>query len=99
MANITSQHILSTSATLLGFTLFVITSMEITNYAELSIVDEFTSVVSLSLIFSCLFSFFSIRSTNKIRENQLETIADYLFAGSLLGILIIISLIALHIIK
>jgi hypothetical protein len=99
MANKTSQHILSTSATLLGFCLFVITSMQITNYSELSIIDEFTSVVALALIFSCLFSFFSIRSTNKIREDRLETIADYLFAFSLLGILLIILLIALHIIK
>jgi hypothetical protein len=99
MANKTSQHILNTSATLLGFCLFVITSMQITNYAESSIVDEFTSVVALLLIFSCLFSFFSIRSTNNIKEKQLETIADYLFAGSLLGILIIILLIAFHIIK
>jgi hypothetical protein len=73
--------------------------MEITSYAKLSIIDEFTSVIALSLIFSCLFSFFSIRSTEEIRVKQLETIADYLFATSLLGILIIISLIALHIIK
>ena len=99
MANRTSQHILSTSATLLGFCLFVITSMQIANYSELSVIDEFTAIVALALIFSCLFSFFSIRSTNKIREDRLETIADYLFAFSLLGILIIIVLIALHIIK
>jgi hypothetical protein len=99
MSNKTSQHILSTSATLLGFCLFVITSMQITNYSELSLIDEFTSIVALALIFSCLFSFFSIRSTNKFREDRLETIADYLFAFSMLGILMIIVLIALHIIK
>ncbi len=99
MANQTSQHILSTAATLLGFCLIVITSMDITNYSDSSIVDEFTSGIALSLIFSCLFSFLSIRSADQIREKQLDTIADYLFFLSLCGILIIILLIAFHIIK
>ena len=99
MANNTSQHILSTSANLLGFCLFVITSLHISNHAETSFIDEFTSVIALILIFSCLFSFISIRTTNQKRELQLETIADYLFVSSLGGILIIILLISLNFIK
>ncbi len=99
MANQTSQHILTTSATLLGFCLIVITSMDITNYADSSIVDEFTSGIALLLISTCMFSFFSIRSTDQIKEKKLETIADYLFVASLIGILIIILLIVFHIIK
>jgi hypothetical protein len=51
------------------------------------------------LIVSCLFSFFSIRTSNHIIEKRLETVADYLFIVSLLGILIIISLITLNYIK
>ena len=82
MANQTSQHMLSTAATLLGFCLIVITSMDITNYSDSSIVDEFTSGIALSLIFACMFSFFSIRSTNQIKEKKLETIADYLFIAA-----------------
>ena len=61
--------------------------------------DEFTSVVALSLIFSCLFSFFSIRTSHLRKEKQLETIADYLFVAALTGILIIIVLIAFNTIR
>jgi len=99
MPHATSQHILTTSANLLGFCLFVITSMHFTDKAENSIVDELTSGVAILLTVSCLFSFFSIRSTSQINEKRLETIADYLFIISLLGILVIISLITLNYIK
>ena len=99
MPNTTSQHILSTSANLLGFCLFVITSLHFTDKAENSIIDELTSVVAILLTVSCLFSFFSIRSSNQIIEKRLETIADYLFIISLLGILVIICLITLNYVK
>ena len=96
MANTTSPHILSTSTNLLGFCLVVITSLHITNKSEVSILDEITSFVAVLLIFSCMFSFFSIRTSIKKRELQLETIADYLFIASLIGILIVIAIIALN---
>ncbi len=99
MANNTSQHILSTSANLLGFCLFVITSLHISNHAETSFIDEFTSVIALLLVFSCLFSFISIRTKNEKREFRFETIADYIFLISLIGILIIILLISLNFLK
>jgi len=99
MSNTTSQHILNTSANLLGFCLFVITSLHLTDKAEKSIVDELTSVIAILLTISCVFSFFSIRSSNDIIARRLETIADYLFITSLLGILVIISLITLNFIK
>lgn len=99
MPNNTSQHILNTSANLLGFCLFVITSLHFTDKAERSLIDEFTSVVAILLSVSCLFSFFSIRTENHTVERRFETIADYLFIISLLGILIIISLITLNYIK
>ena len=93
MANNTSQHILSTSANLLGFCLFVITSLHIANRTEANIIDELTSAVGMLLTFSCIFSFISIRTSNEQREKRLETIADYLFIISLLGVLTIILLI------
>jgi hypothetical protein len=99
MANTTSQHILSTSANLLGFCLIVITSLHITNKSEVSIIDELTSFVALLLIYSCMFSFFSIRTTISEKELRFETIADYLFIASLAGILIIILIIALNVLK
>ncbi|MFA6541421.1 MAG: hypothetical protein WCT99_07445 [Bacteroidota bacterium] len=99
MANTTSQHILTTAANLLGFCLFVITSLHISNRSETSRVDEFTSVVAGMLVISCFFSFFSIRTTDKNRERVLESIADYIFVASLTGILVIIALIALNFIQ
>ena len=96
MANNTSPHILNTAANLLGFCLFVITSLHISNYAEKSFVDEFTSAIAGVLVFSCLFSFFSIRTNNQLREKRLENIADYLFVAALFGSLLIIVLIAFH---
>jgi len=99
MANNTSQHILNTSASLLGFCLFVITSLHISNTLTSSVIDEFTSLIAILLTFSCLFSFFSIRTKNRIKEQRLETLADYIFIFSLVGILIIILLITLNLIK
>jgi hypothetical protein len=99
MANTTSPHILNTSANLLGFCLVVITSLHITNKSEVSILDELTSLVAVLLIFSCLFSFFSIRTSVKKSEILLETIADYLFILSLTGILIVIGIIAFNYVK
>jgi hypothetical protein len=96
MANNTSQHILNTSANLLGFCLFVITSLHIANKIETNYIDEFTSIVAILLTFSCIFSFVSIRTSNQNKEKRLESIADYLFVAALIGILIIILLITLN---
>ncbi|MEO7264671.1 MAG: hypothetical protein ABIW38_07145 [Ferruginibacter sp.] len=99
MANNTSQHILNTSANLLGFCLFVITSLRIANLTETLIIDDLTSIIALLLTFSCVFSFISIRTKIPGREKRYETIADYFFMSSLIGILIIILLISFNFIK
>jgi hypothetical protein len=90
MANKTSQHILNTSANLLGFCLIVITSLHITNKSETTYIDEFTSIIAIFLIFSCFFSFLSIKTLKETLERRLEIIADYLFGMALIGILIIV---------
>ncbi len=99
MAKNTSQHILSTAANLLGFCLFVITTIHVTNKAELSFIDEFTSSIAILLIFSCLFSFYSLKTNNEIWERKLENIADYIFLASLVGILMIVLLIVFNFLK
>jgi predicted membrane channel-forming protein YqfA (hemolysin III family) len=96
MANKTSQHILGTSANLLGFCLFIITSLHLTNKTENNLIDEFTSIVALLLTVSSVFSFISIRTENKKREYLFETIADYLFIISLIGIFGIIVFIIIN---
>jgi hypothetical protein len=99
MANKTSPHILSTAANLLGFCLFVITSLHIANRSQGTLIDEFTSVVAVLLSGSCLFSFFSIRTSVAKTEQRLEAIADYFFMLSLAGILLIIAFITFHFIR
>jgi hypothetical protein len=99
MPNNTSPHILNTSATLLGFCLFVITSLHIANKIATQLVDEFTSVIAVLLTFSCIFSFVSIRTKIQRKEKRLEAIADYFFIAALIGILIIILLITFHFFK
>ncbi|MDD2266473.1 hypothetical protein [Sulfuricurvum sp.] len=90
MANSTSQHILSTSANLLGFCLFVITSIHINNASKNNFIDEFTSVIALLLVGSVIFLFLSIRTQDIQKEEKLENIADKFFFIAIIGILFII---------
>jgi len=96
MSTRTSQHILSTSANLLGFCLVVITSLHITNKAQSSYIDEWASVVAILLIVSCFFSFYSIRSVSIVKQYRFEKIADSFFILSLTGILLIILFLAFN---
>jgi hypothetical protein len=67
MANKTSQHILNTSANLLGFCLFVITALHISDGFEQSIIDELTTVISIILAASAIFLFFPYERERKKR--------------------------------
>lgn len=96
MANKTSQHILGTSANLLGFCLFIITALHLSSENETSMIDEITSIIAILLIFSSVFSFISIRTEKSREERRLELIADYLFLLSLLGILVVVVFILIN---
>lgn len=99
MTRSTSQHILGTSANLLGFCLFVITSLHVSSSSESTLIDEFTSVIALLLTISTFFSYASIRTVHPKREQQMEKVADYFFIASLLGIAAIILLLVFHFVK
>ena len=86
----TSEHILGTTANLLGFCLIVLTSLHFTNKTATTYFDELTSLIALLLTLSSTFSFISIRTGNAEKEKRFESIAEYLFLGSLLGIFLII---------
>lgn len=90
MSKNSSHHILNTAANLLGFCLFVITSLHITDKTQNSLVDESTSVIALLLTVSCVLSFMAIKTQYEYREKKLERIAEYLFIASLIGILLVI---------
>lgn len=95
MSNNTSPHILNTAANLLGFCLFIITSLHIADEVETGFIDELTSIIAVLLIFSCVFSFISIRTQSPKREKDFEKIADYCFILALGGVLFVILFIAL----
>jgi hypothetical protein len=83
----------------LGFCLFVITSLHIANRTETHDIDKFTSVIAVLLTVTCVISFISLRTKNAKKEKWFETIADYLFISSLIGILVVILLITLNLVK
>jgi len=91
LANKTSQHILSTSANLLGFCLFILTSIHLADRTANSRIDELTSGIALLLTVSSILSFMSIKTDNAKREYRLEQTADYLFFCALAGIFTIIT--------
>jgi membrane protease YdiL (CAAX protease family) len=99
MANSTSQNILSASSSLLGFCLVVITSFHLTGKADSSIIDEFTSVIAMFLIFSGFCSFLSLRSTKPPVKKHMENIAEYLFLIALTGVMLIILLLVFKLIR
>jgi hypothetical protein len=99
MPNTTSPSILNAATGLLGFCLVVITSVHLANKADTSLIDEFTSVVAMFLIFSCFFSFLAIRTKKEFLKGRYETIAEYLFLTALLGVMMIIVLLLFKVIQ
>lgn len=93
----TSPHILNTSANLLGFCLFVITSLHLASNTEMHVIDDLTAVTAILLTFSSLFSFISIKTDTERYERVLENIADVIFILALFLILATILLIAFEI--
>jgi hypothetical protein len=59
--------------------------------SEATVIDEFTLVLLLLLTCSCIFSFLSIRTGNKVISNRFESIADYIFLAAL-GLLLVTTL-------
>jgi hypothetical protein len=57
MLNNKSPHILSTSSNLLGFCLLVLTSLKISNFHELTVIDEFTGTAAILLMAASVLSF------------------------------------------
>lgn len=79
MANRTSTHILNASSNLLGFCLVVLTSLKISKYNEETLVDEFTGIVCVLLMASCVFSFLSLRTESESYSLKYERFADIFF--------------------
>lgn len=98
MRNNKSQHILNTSSNLLGFCLVVLTSLKISKFSSLTMIDEFTGVATILLITSSFLSFLSIRAIKENHSVRFEQIADIIFIVALLSIFSITFMIAFSII-
>ncbi len=98
MASGNSQHILNTSSNLLGFCLVVLTTLKISKFSEVTMIDEFTGIACILLAGSSLFSFLSIRAGKEKFIVHYEKIADNIFIVSLLFVFIITFMIAFSII-
>ncbi|MFN8673344.1 MAG: hypothetical protein U0457_14830 [Candidatus Sericytochromatia bacterium] len=96
MSNKTSHHILNTSTNLLGFCLFVITALHVTDKSKETFIDEFSILIAILLSTSSLLSFFSIIIEKEKLSKKLEKTADYIFIFSLSGILIIMLITAFN---
>jgi F0F1-type ATP synthase assembly protein I len=98
MAKNKSEHILNTSSNLLGFCLVVLTSLKISQYNKISMIDEFTGVATILLISSCLFSFLSIRAKKESTSTRYEYFAENIFIIALLFVFSISFMVAFSII-
>ena len=98
MANNKSEHILNTSSNLLGFCLVVLTSLKISKYNAVSIIDELTGVGTIFLIVSAILSFLSIRSNKENISGRYEKIAENIFIIALVFVFLITFMIAFSII-
>jgi hypothetical protein len=98
MAENKSGHILNTSSNLLGFCLVVLTSLKISKYSEVSMIDEFTGVATILLMASSFLSFLSIRAKKEESIIKYEKIAENIFIVALLFVFSITFMIAFSII-
>jgi hypothetical protein len=91
-----ASHILNASTNLVGFSFLILTSLKVLNFAQYTFADEIAAFSVVTFILSSTFSFASIRSKDDHKSEVLETIADYVFLGGLLALLLVcVSLIGL----
>ena len=93
-----SPHILNTSATLLGICFIVLTSLNVMNLRQKTIMDELTTAAIVMFMTSSLFSFLAMRSSSSPGERY-EKIADIVFLSGLFFLFITTMLLAFNIIK
>lgn len=87
-----AHHILNSASNLLGASLVIVTALHITKFAQSTYADELSFTAALGLLGSCLASYIAIRREDQnLDHDVIETLADRLFLGSqmllLLGVL------------
>lgn len=91
-----SVHIFSVSAALVGICLTVIGLLRIVisaNKVEM-VVDDFLAIDAVFFLFSCLLSYWALRTRSLYRMHRVERIADAIFLMGLFLMVLICSVIA-----
>ena len=91
-----SVHIFSVSAALVGVCLTVIGLVRIvviTNKVE-TVVDDFLAIDAIVFLFSCLLSYWALRTRSLYRMHRVERVADIFFLVGLFLMVIACSFIA-----
>jgi hypothetical protein len=89
-ANGIGNHILSTSANMLGICFVIISVVSVSGMRHKTLLDELSSIAMLQFMASCILSYCSIRSAKN--QVSLERCADLIFMSAL-GFLSILSVI------
>lgn len=96
--NSNSHHILNTSATLLGLCFIVLTSRNILNMKHATLIDEVTALAIMLFMTSCILSFLSMKSQEKVSLHY-EKYADIIFFIGLFSLFATTILITFNVIK
>ena len=91
-----APHVLNASTNLVGFSFILLTSLKFFKFTSSDLVGELVAIIVVSFILSCTFSFFSMRSKSPTRSDLYETIADYIFLGALMLLLVVCLLLTLN---
>ena len=92
-----SMHILGASATLLGLSFLLLSSIKVLGYAEKTLIDELSGAATIFFLASSIFSYVSMRSVN--RSVFYERIADMIFLTGLFFLSIVSLMIVFGIAK
>lgn len=79
-----SPHIMNASTNLVGFSFILLTSLKAFPVGRFTFIDEMTLFAVTGFMVSTLFSFLSIRATDKKASIMYEKVADSVFFGCLL---------------
>ena len=84
------NHILSTSANMLGICFVIISVISVSGMHHKTLLDELCAIAMLLFMGSCMLSYASLRSTNN--QVSLEKWADLIFIAAL-GFLSVVSVV------
>jgi len=93
-----SSHILNASSNLLGICFIVLTSLKLLNQSDKTIIDDIAILAIILFMASCIFSFLSLRSSDK-KTLLMEKMADIIFLAGLSVLFVTTLLFSFNVIR